>query len=101
MTKTKLFFYSLFCSVAELAYVLVVAYLMINSEGIFGRVTGFVGVAAFLLLFVFSALITGLLILGGPIYLYLEKQTKPALTWLLYNFVWLLVITIIILLILV
>jgi len=42
-----------------------------------------------LLLFVISALVTGMLILGKPILLYLNNSKEGAISFLLYTLAWL------------
>jgi len=62
---------------------------MTNAERLFGAVQEFWGPAVMLLLFVFSALVTGLLVLGYPIWLYLEQRKRDAVRVLLCNVGWL------------
>jgi len=70
-------------------YVLGISWFLSNTERLFGTAQEFWGPAAILLLFVFSALVTGLLILGYPIWLYLEQRKKEAVQVLLCNTGWL------------
>ncbi len=100
MKNTKLVIYSLISSLGVLGYISLVGWVMINGDRLFGNETAIVGIAAFLLLFVFSTLITGLLVLGGPIYLYLEKNKKTAIKMLFCNIGWLAIITACVLLLL-
>ena len=53
----------------------------------------FLGPVAFLLLFVLSAAITGALILGRPVVLYLENRKLEAVKLFLYTVGWLFVTT--------
>lgn len=67
-------------------YVFLVSQIMINGEKIFGEVKDtFFAPMVFLLLFLFSALVTGYLVLGKPIMMYLDGQKKEALKLLFYT----------------
>ena len=63
----------------------------------FGTVNRYLGPVFFLVLFIVSALICGLIALGYPAYLYLQhKQTKRALRLVGYTVAWLAWFTILI-----
>lgn len=66
-------------------YTSAVAWLMFNGERFFGKATNFWMPVALLLLFVFSAAVTSLLVLGKPISLYLNGSKKEAAKLLLYT----------------
>ncbi|MDD5071592.1 MAG: hypothetical protein PHQ42_02530 [Patescibacteria group bacterium] len=87
---------SLLYSIGVLAYVTIVALVMRNGEKLFGKEDTFWGPIAFLMLFVFSALITASLVLGRPIYLYLNGKKEKAVRLFFCNIVWLFIITLII-----
>ena len=89
MKKTSLPLWGLINSAATLAYVIIVALVLNNSEKIFPKEDHFLTPVAFLILFILSALITGLLVLGRPIYLFLEGQKKEAVKLLLITAGWL------------
>jgi len=72
---------------------------MQNAPKAFGSMNNLVGPAAFLLLFILSAAVTGSLILGKPILMYLDGKKAEALKLFLYTLGWL-VLGIIILLLL-
>lgn len=72
-------------------YILLVAGLMNYGEQLFGKVDKFWGPAVFLLLFVLSAAITGALILGKPVVLYLNDLKKNAIQLFFCNLAWLFV----------
>lgn len=76
-----------------------VALLTSNAESIFGKMTNFWGPVVLLLLFVLSATIVGSLVLGRPIYLYLNGSKPDAIRLLFYTIGWLFVIIVIVLLI--
>jgi len=95
--KNNLWLHALAHSAVLLAYIAGVAWIMQHAETIFGKMQNFWGPVAFLLLFVFSALISGLLVLGRPAYLFLDGQKKEALKMLFYTASWLFAITILML----
>jgi len=97
MKNNKLIFCGLANSVCVLIYISAVAWLLQNGEKIFGKMQNFWGPVAFLLLFVFSAAITGALVLGWPIWLFLNDQRKEAVKLFLYTIAWLFIITVVIL----
>lgn len=92
MNNLKILKESFLSAAGVVVYVFLVAGLMLHGEKIFGKMQNFWGPVIFLLLFVFSALITGLLVLGRPAWLYLEKEKKVAVKLLLSTTGWLLVI---------
>ncbi len=77
---------SFFATALLLIYVLCVSYLMQNGEKLFGnQPDDIMAPIIILLLLVFSALICGILLLGGPIYLYFEGDKKTAIKMLFTN----------------
>lgn len=92
MEKSKLLKISLFNALGVLVYVCLVALLMFNAGGWVGRVNGPWGVAAFLLLFVVSALVTGLLVLGRPAMMYFNNAKAEAVKLLMYTVGWLVIL---------
>lgn len=83
MDKQKIWFWATFDAVGVFAYVMLVVLVMTNAERIFGQMENFWGPVTFLLLFVFSALVCGLLVFGRPIYLWLNNFKKEAIKMLL------------------
>lgn len=77
--RNKLIKYGFFLAAGEGVYIFLVALFMSNVTQYFGNTPGFLGFVVFLMLFVFSAAISGALILGKPLLLYLEGQKKEAL----------------------
>lgn len=94
MKNSKLILLSFFNSLSITAYISVVTLAMRNGEKIFGKVeNNFLGPIAFLLLFVMSAAITGSLVVGRPILLYLENRKAEAVKLFLYTISWLFLFT--------
>ncbi|MCX6811159.1 MAG: hypothetical protein NT039_00480 [Candidatus Berkelbacteria bacterium] len=99
MKNSELVKTSLINAVLTIIYVFLVALLIWKANDIFGKMDNFLGPFAFLLLFTLSAAIVGSLIVGKPIFLYLDGQKKEAIKLLFYTIAWLFVATIIALLI--
>lgn len=76
-------------------YVIIVAIIIINGERIFGTMKNILGPIAFLLLFVVSAAITGFLVLGQPVMMYVENKKREAIMLFIYTVAWLLVFTVV------
>lgn len=94
MKNSKLLFLALLNSLGTLAYIAAVVLLMTNAQKFFGQANNFLGSAAILLLFVISATIVGLLVLGRPGHLYFNGFKKEGVALLIYTIASLLVITI-------
>ena len=86
-------------AVGTALYVIAVAFFMTNAPMFFGKGPSALSLAAFLMLFVLSAAITGLLILGKPAILFLEGAKKQAIAMLMMTIAWLFTITVIALII--
>ncbi len=97
MNNKDIIKWSLINSLGVVVYVALVSTVMQNGEKTFGEMKNYVGPMAFLLLFVFSALVTGLLILGRPVYLFLDSVSKEAVKMLIYTVGWMFVIIILML----
>lgn len=95
--EKKLMQCSFLHSLGVLAYVVLVALIMTYGDRIFGNMKNVWGPIAFLLLFVLSALIVGILVLGKPIILYLDGKKKEGVKLLLLEVLWLLIITLLVL----
>ena len=98
--KNNLIIRAFLHSLGVLIYTSLIAAFLFNGEKLFGKVTSFLMPAAILLLLVLSAAITGALVLGKPILLYLDNQKADALKLFGWTVGWLAVITITILIIL-
>jgi len=90
-------YFSLFSALLTTGYVILVSLIFQNAEKIFGKMQGLIGPIAFLMLFVLSATITGALILGKPLLLYLDGKKKRAILLFGQTVLFLAIITIIIL----
>lgn len=79
MNKKKLIGVGFLSTVGTFLYVMIIGFIMSNGNRLFGKMTGLMAPATFLLLFVFSALITSFMVLGYPIWLYFEGRKKESL----------------------
>jgi len=70
-------------------YVAAVAWLLFNAPGVLGKEPSFLGPLFALLLFIVSATITGLLVLGKPLQLYLDGRKTEAIALLMATLGWL------------
>ena len=84
MKNSKLIMTAVLNSLGVAVYIFLVSLIMNKGEKIFGNMEGAIAPVAFLLLFVFSALVTGGLILGKPLMLYLDNQKKEGVKLLFY-----------------
>lgn len=82
----------------ESLYVIVIALLMINLTALMVNVEEVFAIGLVLMLLVFSAAISGVLVFGLPIYLFLQKRIKDAIKIMVTTFLTLLGIFFIILL---
>ena len=96
MHKDNPILHSLGHAALVVLYVTVITRVMANAEHIFGRMQTFWGPIAFLLLFVCSATITGVLVLGRPVILYLNNQKREAIAFLFMTIGWLALVIIVI-----
>ncbi|MDP2861130.1 MAG: hypothetical protein Q8N98_05510 [bacterium] len=92
MTNKKLFIDGFLDAGAMAVYTAGVAGLMFYGGNIFGS-AGMLGPLGILLLFVLSALVTSLLILGRPAYLYLNNAKKDGIKLLIFTVWWLFIFT--------
>jgi len=92
MKNSKVWLWSAVNAVGVFVYVMLVVWVITNGEKVFGEMENFWGPVTFLLLFVFSALVCGLLVFGRPIYLWFDNAKKEAVKMLLFTVVNLFVI---------
>ena len=90
MKKTEYLYKSLLNSLGVVLYVSTLAWSLFNIGPVFDdNKPSFLGPVVILLLFIVSASITGLLVLGKPIFLYLENKKKEAFIFLFCTLGWL------------
>jgi hypothetical protein len=94
MKTSKIILWSIIDALGVAVYVTGVSLLISNAERIFGKMTGFLGPMAMLLLLVISAAITGSLVFGRPVYMIYNGQKKEGLKLLFYTIGFLVLITI-------
>jgi hypothetical protein len=98
MNNKKLIVSGLIHSLGVLVYVGAVAWLMFNGSKIFGQQDdNFLMPVAMLLLLITSATITGSLVLGKPVILFLGGQKSEAIKLLGYTIGWIVVFMLVIL----
>ncbi len=85
MENSKLITRAILNSLGVLIYVLIVASILNNANRIVEPMNKVIGPVVFLMLFVFSALLTGGLILGKPLLLYFEGFKKEGIKLLIYT----------------
>ncbi|MBM3257321.1 MAG: hypothetical protein FJY98_03260 [Candidatus Liptonbacteria bacterium] len=96
MKNSPNWFKSLLSAAGVFVYVSLVALFLSRAEKMFGAEDTFLMPIFMLLLFVVSASITGLLVLGGPTHRYLSGHKKEAFTLLFSTLGWLVVFLIIV-----
>lgn len=89
MKKSDYFLKSLINALAVLVYTAAVACLLFNGKAIFNKASNFLLPLFMLLLFIISASLTGLMVLGRPIHLYLSGLKKEAFILLFATLAWL------------
>ncbi len=85
MKNQKILLWSMIDAVGVFAYVMLVVWVITNGDKIFGQMQNFWGPVSFLLLFIFSALVCGILVFGRPIYLWFDNAKKEAIKMLLFT----------------
>lgn len=96
MKNQKLPTFAFIHAAGVLIYVTLIAVFFRNANKLFGKEDTFATPIAMLMLFVVSATITGSLVLGKPIMLYLDGAKKEAVKMLFYTVGWLTVMTLIV-----
>jgi len=80
MKDKKMWLYAGLNSLGTFAYVLLVAWFMSNAENIFGKKVGeMYSGAMILLLLIISVLVTGLLVLGRPILMFINGRRRESI----------------------
>lgn len=73
-----------------------IVFIMYNADKVFGKMKGISDPIAMLMLFVLSAAITGSLVIGRPILLYLDGLKKEAVKMFLFTVGFMFAITVIV-----
>ena len=98
MKKQKMVSISLVHALAVTLYTLVISWVLMNGENWFGQMSSLIGPTLMLLLLVISATITGGLVLGRPLMMYLDNQKKDGVRFLCFTVGWLAAIAIVMML---
>jgi len=96
MKKSQYILNSFLSALGVLGYVCLIGWLLFNGENIFGKQDSFIMPILLLLLLIISASITGLLVLGKPIHLYLNGLKKQGITLFLVTLGWLAIFSLVI-----
>lgn len=91
MKISRYIWQSLLHAAGVAAYVSAIAWFVTHSQSFVNKPVGVFGPILFLLLFVVSALITGLLVLARPVLLYMNHRHKEAGVMLFATLGWLIV----------
>lgn len=98
----KIIWRSLAHAAGTLAYIALIAWFFFNGEKWLGnKPDNFFMPMLMLLLLVVSATVTGLLVLGRPLQLYLDNHKKEAIIMLFSTLGWLFIFAVIVLLVLI
>src|SRR3989344_2546011 len=93
--KNKILKYAILNSVGTAVYIiLIVSFIYLGSKGIFGSSETIFIPIFMLMLFVFSAVFTGALVLGRPVMWYLDGKKREALSLFIYTLLVFLIFTI-------
>lgn len=81
VSSAELFKLGAIAGLIEIVYIVLVASFMLVAQSLFPATPSgaIVGIVSFLIVFVFSAMISGLIILALPLYFAIEKQYKEAI----------------------
>lgn len=91
MKPINYFLKSFLSALGVLVYVSTIAFFAFNNSGVFGNKPSMLMPVFALMLFIVSALITGMLVLGQPIQLYLDGLKKEAVRLLVATLLWLVI----------
>lgn len=98
MNNSKLIYFALRNTAGLALYVGFVAMIMANGNRIFGtQAPNYLSMMAFLMLFVLSALICSVLVLGQPVLLYLRGQKAESVKLLGYTAATMFIFTVLVL----
>ena len=85
MDRRKILMYAILHAVCAAAYVGLVAFFMTNVGTLFGPAHGSLNATMFLLMFVISAAVMGMLVFGRPALWYLDNMKREAVALSLYT----------------
>ncbi len=85
MNRGKIITYAIAHAVGAAAYVAFVAFFMTNAGALLGPVRGIWNAIMFLLVFVISAAVMGMLVFGRPVLWYLDSMKREAVALALYT----------------
>lgn len=91
INKKAIFKFGIAGGILEILYILLIAWVITNLDTIMNKANPIIGILSFLLLFVFSAAVSGFFVLGYPVYLGLQKRVQEAFLTLLITILTLLV----------
>lgn len=97
MKTSQITVHSLMQSLAVVVYIGLVAWIMQPAKIWFGEMDNWWGPVTFLLLFVVSAAMVGLLVFDRALYWYFDGSKPAAVKLVLFTVAWLVVITVLIL----
>ena len=100
MNNSKIIGHSLLHAIGVVAYIVLIAAIVMNGERIFGQEPSLLGASILLLLQVTSASIVGSLIFVRPYIMYQNGQKAEGVSFLIYTLGWLALISIVVLLVL-
>ena len=101
MNKSKVLLIGFLQALGLIVYCSLIAGLFRFADNFITGAPGFLITAFMLLLFVFSAAVTGSIVFGYPVYLALNQQIKEALSVFAYTLLFCLAIIVVILIVLV
>lgn len=96
MKNSKLIFWAIIDSIGVFVYVSAVAFAIFNGQKFFGQINNFTGPLMLLLLFIVSAVITAVLFLGRPAWLYFNNFKKEGIKLFFCTLAFLVTITLIV-----
>ncbi len=96
MNASKIIKYGLLNSILASAYIALVAVLLSNAQKLFGPQNNIISTAAFLLTFVFSAALMGVIVFGRPALWYLDGFKKEAVKLVFYTLFFLFIVMVIV-----
>lgn len=76
-------------ALGTVAYVSILTTVMMHGEKLFSHINEAIAPVAFLTLFVLSAAVTGGLVLGKPLMLFLNNEKSDAVRMFIYTLCWL------------